>query len=155
MKLEPIFRRVAGEYGLDWQLLSEIAWRESRWDPQAVGAAGERGLMQIMPATWQEWAPRVNASDPFDPLDCVRVSAAYLLWVAKQLRQVGRPEPHWTLVAYNWGIGNVLQLLRIGGGWSSTPEICQDYASGIVLATEADLRMPYLVPPTTEQRRQP
>lgn len=29
-----------------------VAWCESRFDPQAVGEAGERGLFQVLPHVW-------------------------------------------------------------------------------------------------------
>ncbi len=135
MAFEELFTNVASEFHLDRNLLAEIAWRESRFDPKAVGRAGDMGLMQILPSTWQEWAPRVKVEDPFDPLSNIRVAGAYLNWLRTQLVKTGRPEIYWILAAYNWGIGNVLRLLRDGGSWSQVPAQRQDYATGIALAT--------------------
>jgi membrane-bound lytic murein transglycosylase F len=137
MAYEEIFCAVAKEYDLDWHLLIEIGWRESRLDPLAIGKAGDMGLMQIIPATWNEWAPRVKAVDPFDPASNVRVAAALLAWLHTQLSALGRPEVYWMLTAYNWGIGNVSRLLKGGGAWAQVPKERQDYAVDITLATEA------------------
>ena len=52
---------------------------ESGGDPRAVSHAGAMGLMQIMPATWDEL--RVHhglGADPFDPRDNILAGAAYL-----------------------------------------------------------------------------
>lgn len=43
MEFEALFARVAAEYGLDKHMLAEQAWRESRWDPLAIGASSDMG----------------------------------------------------------------------------------------------------------------
>jgi membrane-bound lytic murein transglycosylase F len=136
MAYEDLFAKVGREFGVDWRLLAEVGWLESRHNPRAVGRAGEYGLMQIMPGTWNEWAPKVGVSDPFDPESNVRVSAAYLAWLAEQLARVGRRERYWALVAYNWGIGNVLRLLKSDGKWRDVPPERQEYANEIALKTQ-------------------
>ena len=138
MAYEAIFQSIAEEYSLDWHVLSEQAYRESRYDPFAVGAADDLGLMQILPTTWDEWAPKLGVYNPFDPGNNVRVAAAYLVWIREQLVSEAREEYYWALVAYNWGIGNVLRLLRSGGGWGSVPSQRQEYATTILLAAEAN-----------------
>jgi membrane-bound lytic murein transglycosylase F len=145
MAYEELFQRVARDSGVDWRLLAELAWRESRCDPNAVGAAGEKGMMQIMPSTWDEWAPRVGVTDPFDAESSVRLACGYLVWIARQLVAAGRPERYWSLAAYNWGIGNVLALLQNAGGWLDVPRVTREYATGIVLAADARLFGEHLV----------
>lgn len=44
----------AARFGLDPDYCQCIVEKESSWDPEAVGAAGERGLTQILPSTG-EW----------------------------------------------------------------------------------------------------
>jgi soluble lytic murein transglycosylase-like protein len=138
MAYEDICEQVAREYGLDLLLLIEQCYRESRFDPLAVGAAGDLGLMQIVPATWDEWSVKVGVFDPFDPDSNLTVAGAYLAWLRDQLAKVNRSEPYWMLVAYNWGIGNVLKLFQQGKGWADVPEPRRDYATGILLAAEAN-----------------
>ncbi len=138
MAYEEIFQKTASDYGLDWHLLLEQGYRESRFDPLAVGKANDLGLMQVLPTTWDEWGPKAGAFDPFDPESNVRVAAAYLAWIREQLVKLGRPEAYWMLAAYNWGIGNVVKLLKSGGNWSQVPQERQDYANDIILAAEAN-----------------
>ncbi len=37
-------------------LVKAVVWRESRFDPQKLGGAGERGLMQVSEIAVQDWA---------------------------------------------------------------------------------------------------
>ncbi len=135
---EALFARVAAEYGLDKHLLAEQAWRESRWDPLAIGEANDMGIMQILPETWMEWAPKVGVFDPFDPESNVRVGAAYLQYLRQYLAEkLHLTGDHWVLVAYNWGPGNVRRLLEAGKGWDDIPQKRRDYALNILLGAEA------------------
>lgn len=129
---EALFQQVGAEYGLDWRVLASLAYRESRLDPLAVGQDGERGLMQILPTTWDAFAPRVGVSDPFDPLSSVRVGAAYLVYLRDYLASLGYPDDYWSLVAYNWGPNNLRQLLEGGGDWGGVPWRTQDYVYTIL-----------------------
>ncbi len=135
--LEPIFAKVAADYGLDKHRLAEQGWRESRWNPLAVGRSNDMGVMQLLPATWDGWAPRLGLSDPFDAESNIRVGAAYLVYlrnyVEGRLKLTGF---QWSLVAYNWGIGNVTRLIQAGKPWSDIPAIRQDYAINILLGGE-------------------
>jgi soluble lytic murein transglycosylase-like protein len=135
---EEIFQQVAGKYKLDWHLMVEQCFRESRFDPLAVGADNDMGLMQIVPAMWDDWAPKVGVFDPFDPESNIAVAGAYLAWLQEQLTAVDRPEPYWLLAAYDWGVANVLNLLKTGGTWQDVPDECRDYATDIILAAEAN-----------------
>src|SRR6059036_1848580 len=51
-----LIRSVAAAHHLDPMLVKAIVWRESRFDAQKYGSAGERGLMQVSERAAQEWA---------------------------------------------------------------------------------------------------
>jgi soluble lytic murein transglycosylase-like protein len=64
-------------------LVESVIQIESAGNPQTVGAAGERGLMQIMPATWQEttrdlYGRPVSFRLAFNPALNREVGTAYL-----------------------------------------------------------------------------
>lgn len=125
---EPLFRQIASQYGLDWRLLEAIAYRESHMNPYAVGQANDLGLMQIIPSTWNEWAPQLNVSDPFDPHSNILVAAAYLAHVRDFCHARGYREPQWMLIAYNWGPAQLDLFLRNGGDWADIPLAQRQYA---------------------------
>jgi soluble lytic murein transglycosylase-like protein len=138
MSYEAMFKEVAQGYDLDWRMLAEQAYRESRLDPLTLGDKREIGLMQIMPATWNEWAPKVGAIDPWDPYSNVLVAAAYLDYLRGYCSDIGYPGDECMLVAYNWGPRNLHDLVDNGGDWGQVPAKVRRYAYGILLATEAD-----------------
>ncbi|MCB0155229.1 MAG: transglycosylase SLT domain-containing protein [Anaerolineae bacterium] len=129
---EQIFREVAAQHNLDWQMLALLAYSESRFDPYAVGMHQDMGLMQIIPATWNEWAPQVGVSDPFDPYSNVRVGAAYLAFLRDYFAARGYHDEYWMLVAYNWGPYNLELFLEDNGHWTEVPHISRTYALEIL-----------------------
>lgn len=56
--------QAAADYGLEPDLLLAIIRRESRFNPHTFGAAGEIGLMQILPATARFTARRLDWPQP-------------------------------------------------------------------------------------------
>ena len=67
------FRSAAQKTGLPLALLAAVAWEESRMDPNAVSAAGARGLLQLMPGT-----ARIVGVMENGPAANVRAGARYL-----------------------------------------------------------------------------
>jgi soluble lytic murein transglycosylase-like protein len=136
MTYQAMFEEIAGAHGLDWRLLAELAYQESQFNPAAVGAAREVGLMQILPITWDEWAPRVGASDPFDPYSNVRVAAAYMAFLKQYCAELGHPEDRWVLVAYNWGPETLRRFFEAKGTWDQVPADTRDYVLSVLTVVE-------------------
>jgi soluble lytic murein transglycosylase len=93
----------AERFDMDPALILGVIAVESKGDPEALGRAGERGLMQLMPATAIEQAGFLGFEHPddvdlFDPETNVTLGAAYL---QLQLHRFGRPDL--ALAAYNAG----------------------------------------------------
>lgn len=132
MTYAQMFQTVGAQYDLDWRMLAAQAYVESGFDTLALSSAGAMGLMQVLPGTWREWAPAVNASDPFDSYSSVQVAAVYLDYLRSQLTQRGYPEKEWMLVAYHWGFDRLNGFLTDGGGWQELPEARRRYAEEIL-----------------------
>lgn len=129
-----LFRSVGEQAGMDWRLLAALAYRESRMDPVALGQDGDMGLMQILPATWDEFAPKVAATSPFDPMENAQVAGVYLAYLQDFLLGLGTNDLRWVLVAYNWGPERVRGLLARGGKWEDVPAPQQRYVADILYA---------------------
>lgn len=129
---EEMFKEIGAQYAIDWRLLASVAYQESTLNPQAVGNDGEMGLMQILGTTWDEFAPEVGVSEPFDPYSNVQVGAAYLNYLRGYLVSQDYSEEYWTLVAYNWGPQNMRNLMQKGGNWGDVPPSRQNYAYQII-----------------------
>jgi len=78
-----LIRSVATEHHLDPMLVKAVVWRESRFDPQKYGGAGERGLMQVSEKAANEWArenkiAHFRVEQLFDPKTNLEAGAWYL-----------------------------------------------------------------------------
>jgi peptidoglycan lytic transglycosylase len=98
---------VAAEHQLDPMLVKAVVWRESRFDRQKVGTAGELGLMQVSPRAADEWA-REYKIDNFkpdqlsDPKTSLEAGAWYLRRAIDHWQMQADPLP-FALAEYNAG----------------------------------------------------
>ena len=66
-------------FGIPERWIVAVMRAESAGNTRAVSNAGAQGLMQVMPATWDDLRVRHRlGSDPFDPRDNILAGAAYL-----------------------------------------------------------------------------
>jgi hypothetical protein len=69
----------AQRFGIPGHWIVAVMRAESAGNTRAVSHAGAQGLMQVMPATWDDLRVRHRlGSDPFDPRDNILAGAAYL-----------------------------------------------------------------------------
>ncbi len=133
---EAIFKEIGKRYNVDWRLLAALAYRESRLDPAAVGGSGEYGLMQIMPPTWNEWAPLVEVNDPWDAYSNVLVGAAYYSYIHGYFTDIGFSDERWAIAAYNLGPERVLRILDNGARWGDIPLPQRQYTADILMGID-------------------
>jgi hypothetical protein len=85
-------------------IIKAIAWKESRFNPNAEGPKTRfgtaKGMMQIIDST----AKSLGITDPFDPVQSLEGGERYY---NQLLNQFGSPQL--ALAAYNWGPSNVLK----------------------------------------------
>jgi len=96
---DPHIERVAREHGLSPALIKSVVLVESGFDPHAVSHAGARGLMQLMPAT----ADQYGVTDAFDPMANLDAGARHL----RMLLDRYDGDLTLALAAYNAGEGAV------------------------------------------------
>lgn len=91
-------REAARRFDLPERLIRAVMHVESVGDVHVVSPKGAMGLMQIMPATWEELRTKHRlGNDPFNPRDNILAGAAYL---REMLDRFG---PKGFLAAYNAG----------------------------------------------------
>jgi soluble lytic murein transglycosylase len=104
---DSLIMAAAKEHDLDPMLVKAVVWRESRFDPQKYGTAGERGLMQVSEKAAREWA-RENKIDNFqveelfDPKKNLDAGTWYLQRALKHWQDQSDPVP-FALAEYNAG----------------------------------------------------
>jgi LysM repeat protein len=98
--------QVASQHGVPSGLASAIAWQESGFNNAMVSSANARGVMQIMPGTW-DWVNKTLAgSNPLNPnsaIENVRGGVLYL----RQLLQDFNGDQSLAAAAYYQGEGAV------------------------------------------------
>ena len=97
---------IAAQHGVSGSLASAVAWQESGFNNGVVSSANARGVMQVMPGTW-EWIEQ-NMSGPLDPAspqDNVKAGSLYL----RQLLEDTGGDERMAVAAYYQGLGSVQQ----------------------------------------------
>jgi soluble lytic murein transglycosylase len=107
---------------LDPMLVKAVVWRESRFDPQKLGGAGERGLMQVSEIAAREWATEnrienFQLEELFDPKTNLAAGTWYLRRAMQHWKGVRDPVP-FALAEYNAGAS---RAHRWAGGDGSRP----------------------------------
>ena len=104
---DPLIRAVSSANELDPMLVKAVVWRESRFDPQKLGGAGERGLMQVSEIAAREWAQEnrienFRVEELFDPKTNLEAGAWYLHRAMLHWQKAHDPTP-FALAEYNAG----------------------------------------------------
>ena len=110
---DAVIRAAAARYGVDAALVKAVVWRESWFDPEVRGKAGEIGLMQIREPAAREWAEAERIAGfqhehILDPGSNTLAGAWYLAKLFRRYPQADDPVPY-ALADYNAGRGNVLR----------------------------------------------
>jgi soluble lytic murein transglycosylase-like protein len=94
---------VAAAHGVSPSLASAIAWQESGFNNSKVSSANARGVMQIMPGTW-DYVQRNLATRQLDPNSATDNVTAGVLYLKNLLNKTGGDE-HAAIAAYYQGLG--------------------------------------------------
>ncbi|HEY0346042.1 MAG TPA: LysM peptidoglycan-binding domain-containing protein [Solirubrobacteraceae bacterium] len=98
-------KELAAQHGAPGSLAAAIAWQESGFNNAMVSPANARGIMQVMPGTW-DFVQRNLAAAPLSPTspdDNVRAGSLYL---ARLLRLTGG-DPRLAAAGYYQGLASV------------------------------------------------
>ena len=115
-RFDSLILAAANRYQIDPALVKAVVWRESRFDPDARGRAGELGLMQIRAAAAAEWAaaeriPVFEHHACLDPATNTLAGAWYLKKLLLRYQDTDNPAAY-ALADYNAGRSNVLKWLN-------------------------------------------
>jgi soluble lytic murein transglycosylase len=125
-------RTVAAEHQVDPMLVKAVVWRESRFDAQKFGTAGERGLMQVSEKAAGEWARETKAEnfrveELFDPKTNLEAGTWYLRRAIEHWQNQSNPVP-FALAEYNAGAS---RALRWAGGDDTKPVAAKVFLANI------------------------
>jgi soluble lytic murein transglycosylase-like protein len=99
---------VAGRNGVPASLASAIAWQESGFNNAMVSSANARGVMQVMPGTW-DWVQRNLARRYLNPSQAIDNVGAGVLYLGHLLGQTGGDHAQ-AAAAYYQGLSSVRRI---------------------------------------------
>jgi len=102
-KFTHLVSKYSTQYNLRPEFVHSIIQQESSYNPKAISKSNAKGLMQLLPMTWEEVTKKlcIENPDPFNPETNIRAGCYYLDWCRKNMNL------EWAMAAgYNQGIGN-------------------------------------------------
>jgi soluble lytic murein transglycosylase-like protein len=96
---------VASQYGVSPSLAAAIAWQESGFNNGMVSSANARGVMQVMPGTW-DYVEQNLAGRTLDTASATDNVHAGVLYLQHLLKQTGGDESA-AIAGYYQGLGSV------------------------------------------------
>lgn len=133
IQFQSLIADTAQRLGYDAALLASQASAESDFNPEARSSVGALGLMQFMPATWQEW----GEGDATDPAASLTAGVRYMQHLLARYANTASPT-ELALASYNWGMGHVDKLIQATQrtDWDflkdHAPKETQDYVQRIM-----------------------
>lgn len=110
----------ASAMGLDPDIMVSLVSQESSFNPEAVSPAGARGLMQMMPATLKEVAPKVGITEAEYYKSPRAQLKAGMYYFKQKLEENGGNYPR-AVAAYNAGMGG-LEEIKNGKNYAETTD---------------------------------
>jgi N-acetylmuramoyl-L-alanine amidase len=98
-------QQIAAAAGVPPSLAAAIAWQESGFNNQMVSSANARGVMQVMPGTW-DWVQQNLAGRKLDPSSATDNVHAGVLYLKQLLKETGGDEAT-AIAGYYQGLGAV------------------------------------------------
>jgi soluble lytic murein transglycosylase-like protein len=96
---------VASQHGVSPSLAAAIAWQESGFNNGMVSSANARGVMQVMPGTW-DYVESNLAGRKLDPASATDNVHAGVIYLQHLLEQTGGDEAS-AIAGYYQGLGSV------------------------------------------------
>jgi membrane-bound lytic murein transglycosylase F len=123
-RYRPWFEDAADLTGIDWRLIAALAYRESRWDPNATSHTNVRGMMMLTEST----ADRMGVKNRLDPRESIMAGARYLQILKEQLPlRISEQNRLWlALAAYNQGMGHLEDARILAVQQGLNPDVWSD-----------------------------
>lgn len=115
------FKKAAQKYHWDWKVLAAIAYKESRFNPNARGFGGAYGMMQFMPNT----GPQFGVLPDSSPETQINGGMRYLNAVFKRWSGIADEQIRlqFTLASYNAGMCHIEDAQRLAKAAGLNPNV--------------------------------
>ncbi len=118
---DALFKKAAQVYNWDWKVLAAVAFKESRFNPNARGFGGAYGLMQFMPNT----GPQFGVFPESSPEVQIRGGMRYLQTMSKRWASISDEQTRlqFTLASYNAGMSHIEDAQRLARAAGLNPNV--------------------------------
>ncbi len=119
---DDLLKQYSEKLDWDWRILASLIYQESRFDPKADSWAGAVGLMQLLPATAQQFGV-TNLKDPKQNLEA---GVNYLIWLDdfwSELVKDKNERIKFVLASYNIGMGHILDSRKLAEKFGANPNV--------------------------------
>ena len=135
-----VFRRVGKTAGIDWRLMSAIAYHESRFREDAVSVRGAVGVMQIMPHVADKYG--VSTSELLDPICNIELSAKIIKGMERSMqlpKQIDAKDRMAIMLAcYNGGYAHISDACNLAEFYGENKYSWDTVAEYLWLLSDAD-----------------
>jgi len=121
-------KKEAKRLGWDWRLLASVVYQESNFQPNAESWAGAVGLMQLMPATAEEFGAR----DRLNPYQSLRAGVRYLSYLDQLWGKYVKDDNErlrFVLASYNAGLSHIIDARNLAKKYGKNPTRWEDVES--------------------------
>ena len=132
LSYSPIVSKYAQQHGVPANLVTAMIGAESSGENGATSSASAKGLMQIVPDTWNSLTKGKNANIR-NPEDNINYGTQYIKQHLDKYAKYGDKGFEYALMAYNWGEGNVDSYIKTGKGLKGggIPKETKDYLARV------------------------
>lgn len=118
---DALFKKAAQKYGYDWKILAAIAYKESRFNPNARGFGGAYGMMQFMPCT----GPQFGVYPDSSPEAQINGGMRYVHSVGRRWGAIADEHVRlqFILASYNAGLGHIEDAQRLAKAAGLNPNL--------------------------------
>lgn len=119
---DDIIKQYSEEINIDWRILSALIYQESQFQVKAKSWAGAKGLMQLMPAT----AEQFGAEDVTDPMQNLDAGMRYLKWLDDfwyEFIPDSTERIKFVLASYNIGPGHITDARALAEKYGGDPDV--------------------------------
>lgn len=118
---DAIFKKEAAKFGWDWRFLAAVAFKESRFNPNARGFGGAYGLMQFMPNTGPKYGVVPGASPEIQIAGGMKL--IYKIFNSWSDIPDKEQRLKFTLASYNAGKGHIDDAQRLASEYGLNPKV--------------------------------
>jgi membrane-bound lytic murein transglycosylase MltF len=126
-RFDPHFQKYSKRYfgvDFDWRWWKAQAIAESGLDSMARSGCGARGIMQVMPGTWKDMAPKLGLTNPWEVRQSIQAGIYYdaRMWGIWKAPMPLEERIVFTLASYNAGAGNIIKAQHLVAASTNTNE---------------------------------